>query len=422
LAQLLLTTDSHMRAMFMLLLLLGSHRAFAQSEPQAAPVPSTNPSNWRQSGDTIDLGEWPGPGLDELRSAKPCTLDDPPQVIGEAVRCRPPVLPSKIQFGISASWLLGLGIDSPDRNDALRGAHGMAVDADIWLARNFSVGARAALAGTKTVSAAGADSPWGKSLTVGAQLRVRHFLDEVERDAVSVTAGAGFSLRNAALGDNAWAARVAVARELGSYVNDRTALTLALELSYEHSIDAEQRRTIMFGLRGGVEHGIVEPHNLGSRAGRPWIRYITGGEFRASSSLGFGITLGQRLTDHVAWRNTALFTFGHGGGGLRGNDGAIWAIETGPRWRSSNDDFGIYVDVQAGAGVIGGAANASRYALAEGEFGLDIGIGCQTRINFGGRVQVRLDDPGFNTAFFIIRAEAGPGYAQRGCSSTPLVH
>jgi hypothetical protein len=224
-----------MRAMFMLLLLLGSHRAFAQSEPHVTPVPSTIPVDWRQSGDTIDIGEWPGPGLDELRSAKPCTLDDAPQVIGEAVRCRPPVLPSKIQFGISASWLLGLGIDSPDRNNALRGAHGMAVDGDLWLARNFSVGARAAFAGTKTVSAAGVDSPWGNSLTVGGQLRVRHFLDEVERDAVSITAGAGFSLRNAALGNSAWVARVALARELGSYVNDRTAMTLALELSYDQS-------------------------------------------------------------------------------------------------------------------------------------------------------------------------------------------
>ena len=121
---------------------------------------------------------------------------------------------------------------------------------------------------------------------------------------------------------------------------------------------------MVFGLRGGFERGIVEPRNLGTRAGPPWFRYVAGGEFRVSSDLGGAATIGFAIAPNFHWRTSALFTFGHG---------------------------------------------------------IDLAVGCQTRVNFGGRAQVQLDD-GLRTGFFIIRVERGPGYARDCNSSTPLAN
>lgn len=386
----------------------------------APPVPAAPPV-FRQDGDVLDTGAWPGPGLDELRALPTCTLDDPQQVVGREILCRPPVVPSAVQVGVSASWLLGLGIESPDRDNALRGAHGVAIDADIWVTRWLALGARAQYLAIKAVPNAAGDAPWGDSLAGFGQAHARYFLDEVERDALTLTAGAGYSLRNSEFGPSAPVARVAIAREIGSYVDDRTAATLAVEIGYEHSLDAEQRRAVVFGLRGGFERGIIEPRNLGTRAGAPWFRYVAGAEFRASSDLGGAGTLGFAVSQNLHWRNTALFTFGHGDGGLRGNTGATWGLLTGPRAHFGNGDVSIYADVQAGAALIGRAADAELAPLGEVELGIDIAVGCQTRINLGGRAQVQLDD-GLRTGFFIIRVERGPGYARDCSKSTPLAN
>ncbi|HPH67334.1 MAG TPA: hypothetical protein PLF40_16375 [Kofleriaceae bacterium] len=394
--------------------LVSSPQARAQAAP-AVPAPATTPVLYRQQGDVLDIGAWPGPGLDELRALPTCTLDDPPQVVGREILCRPPVVPSKSQLSVAASWLVGLGIDSPDRDNALRGAHGAAIDIDVWPTRWLGIGARAQYLAIKAVPDAAGNAPWGDAFTGFGQARARFFLDEVERDAITLTAGIGYSVRNAEMGPSAPVARVAVSRDIGSYFDDRTAMTLAVELGYEHSLDAEQRRAVTFGLRGGFERGIVEPRNLGTRAGAPWFRYVAGGEFRASSDLGGAGTLGFPLSESLMWRNTALFTFGHSGG-LRGNTGATWGVVAGPRWRPSNGDFSVYVDVQAGAGLIGGATTAGVAPLGEAEFGLDLAVGCQTRVNFGGRAQVELDQ-GLRTGFFIIRVERGPGYA-RDCGKS----
>ncbi len=385
-----------------------------------APIPTAPPA-FRQGGDVLDTGAWPGPGLDELRALPTCTLDDPQQIVGREILCRPPVVPSAIELGVSASWLLGLGIDSPDRNNALRGAHGVAVDVDIWLRRWLSLGARAQYLAIKAVPNTAGDAPWGDSFAGFGQARARYFLDEVERDALTLTAGVGYSLRNAEFGPSTPVARLSLARELGSYFDDRTAATLAVELSYEHSLDAEQRRAVVFGLRGGFERGIVEPRNLGTRAGPPWFRYVAGGEFRVSSDLGGAATIGFAIAPNFHWRTSALFTFGHGGGGLRGNTGATWGLLTGPRAHFGNGDFSFYGDLQAGAALIGRTSDAQLAPLAEAELGIDLAVGCQTRVNFGGRAQVQLDD-GLRTGFFIIRVERGPGYARDCNSSTPLAN
>ena len=385
-----------------------------------APVTPAPPVVW-QGGDVLDTGAWPGPGLDELRALPTCTLDDPQQIVGREILCRPPVVPSAIHLGVSASWLVGLGIESPDRDNALRGAHGAAVDVDLWLNRWLGIGARAQYLAVKAVPNAVGAAPWGDSFAGFGQARARYFLDEVERDALTLTAGVGYSLRNADFGPSSPVARVAIARDIGSYVDDRTAATLAVEIGYEHGLDAEQRRAVVFGLRGGFERGIVEPRNLGSRAGAPWFRYVAGAEFRASSDLGGAGTLGFAISQNLHWRNTALFTFGHGDGGLRGNTGATWGLLTGPRVHLNNADITAYADLQAGVALIGRATDAELAPLGEIELGIDFAVGCQTRINLGGRAQVQLDD-GLRTGFFIIRVERGPGYARDCSKATPLAN
>ncbi len=392
------------------------------SASAGAPTPvAPAPLVVRQDGDVLDTGAWPGPGLDELRALPTCTLDDPQQVVGREILCRPPVMPSAIQLGVSASWLVGLGIESSNRDDALRGAHGAAIDVDIWLTRWLGIGARAQYLAVKAVPNAAGAAPWGDSFAGFGQARARFLLDEVERDALTLTAGAGYSLRNAEFGPSTPVARIAIAREIGSYVDDRTAATLAVEIGYEHGLDAEQRRAVVFGLRGGFERGIVEPHNLGSRPGAPWFRYVAGAEFRASSDLGGAGTLGFAISQNLHWRNTALFTFGHGDGGLRGNTGATWGLLSGPRAHLNNADLTVYADLQAGAALIGRTTDAELAPLGEIELGIDITVGCQTRLNLGGRAQVQLDD-GLRTGFFIIRVERGPGYARDCSKSTPLAN
>jgi hypothetical protein len=355
-----------------------------------------------EGGAELPKGSWPGVGLEDLRGLPECTLEDPAPRIGEPVTCRPPVLPSRAHYSITLGWSTGL----VDTSDAIRGAHAFVLAADWWLTRSLGIGAHGAITGLGT-SMPGRD---GNATLVNEALLVarwRQFTDEVDRDAFTFALGGGYAWREM---DDGAIARAAIARDIGWMFGESSALVWSWELAVEQDLGDARARTVMAGIRTGIERGIREPRNLAQLDPDPPFRSAIAGDFRGGpQGVGFGagvdVTFGRRL----AWRTTAFWT-------TRGDSGMLanWGVETGPRIALATGSLEPYVEAQAGPALFSGDQLA---ALGEAELGLAIPLFCQSRIDFAIRGQARVDDGFDPTAIFGVLRIAHGTAIRRGDES-----
>jgi hypothetical protein len=383
-----------------------------EPDPSGEPASATPPG--RQPGDELPHGAWPGVSLEDLRGLRECTLDDPLFVVGQPVTCRPPIVETPAHVSFDVAWVTGLAFDGGEIN----GVHGIAFDGEYWLTRAIGLGVRYQFAGI------GAATPMGelpRAARVGqvlGQLHYRAFTDETDRDALVVTLGGGYATRDTRLGGDGPLARLAVSRAIGYMPGETSALTWAWELAAEQAFGDATIRTLTASVRAGFELGIRQPENLDEPDRDPPLRYAIGGEFRGSNQVGLGASLGLPFGERFAWRTTAFWTTGRDEDGLHGLR-ATWAAVTGPRVLLTSGLFAPYVDVQGGPAAIGGDPGVSLGWLAEAEAGIDIHIGCQTRLDLGGRIQARLDDGfGVRAGFAVLRVEHGPAL-RKGRGSCP---
>ncbi len=368
-------------------------------------------------GEELPKGSWPGVGLEDLRGLPECSLEDPAPRIGEPITCRPPVLPSRSHYSIALGWNTGLVDDGAD----LRGAHAFVATADWWLTRSLGLGVHAAIAAlgapmtTRDTTIAIAN----EALLVA---RWRQFTDEVDRDAFTFAIGAGYAWRtceSCALGRDGAIARASISRDVGWMFGESSALVWSWEVAVEQDLGAAGYRTVMAGVRTGVERGIREPKNLAERDRDPPFRSAIAGDFRGGpQGLGFGAGLDLTLGRRWQWRTTAFWTSrddGDGDSGMLAN----WGVETGPRIALATGTLQPYVEAQAGPTLLAGAAK-SFGVLAEAEIGLGVPLFCQSRIDFGFRVQARVDDGFDPTALFgVVRIAHGTALRQASSECSP---
>ncbi|MBX3156850.1 MAG: hypothetical protein KF773_12825 [Deltaproteobacteria bacterium] len=349
-------------------------------------------------GPALPPGAWPGASLEDLRGLRECTLDDPPHRIGAEITCRPPVLPSQTHVSAQVGWVTGLSVAGDD----VRGMNGIELAGQFWLTRSLGLGAR--------YQYAGIDARMG-SASVGEGLVTAHyrmFTDEVDRDAFTLALGYGWATRPLELGGDGPVARAALTRDIGYMTGEKSSVTWAWEVAVERGLDERAPTAVTAGIRAGFELGIREPRNVGTRDPEPPVRYAIDGEMRASAELGFGASLGFRLSDRLAWRTTAFWTTGNDDDGVHGLR-ANWGAVTGPRvWIARTGAMLPYVDVQAGPAALGEAGGARLTTIAEGEVGVGFHMFCQTRLDLGVRVQAEVvDGVDARNAFFMLRVEHG---------------
>ncbi|MFN0247196.1 MAG: hypothetical protein ACKV2T_09810 [Kofleriaceae bacterium] len=373
-------------------------------------IGSAQTSTSFEGGAELPKGSWPGVGLEDLRGLPECTLEDPPPRIGEPVTCRPPVLPSRTHYSITLGWSTGL-VDG----DAIRGAHAFVIAADWWLGRSLGIGAHGAITGLGTTMP-GRD---GNATLVNEALLVarwRHFTDEVDRDAFTFTLGGGYAWREMGHRDTP-IVRAAISRDVGWMFGESSALVWSWELAAEQDLGDARTRTMMAGVRTGIERGIREPRNLAERDPDPPFRSAIAGDFRGGpQGVGFGAGLDVTFGRRLAWRTTAFWTShddGDGDSGMLAN----WGVETGPRIALATGTLQPYIEVQAGPALFGGDELA---ALAETELGLAIPLFCQSRIDLAVRGQARVDDGFDPTALFgVLRIAHGTALPQTSSACAP---
>ncbi|MGE0397869.1 MAG: hypothetical protein AB7T06_14195 [Kofleriaceae bacterium] len=358
-------------------------------------------------GDELPKGSWPGVGLEDLRGLPECSLEDPAPRIGEPITCRPPVLPSRAHYSLAIGWSTGLVESDGD----LRGGHALVLTADWWLTRSLGIGAHGAFAGLGTMSGTAIAN---EALGI---VRWRQFTDEVDRDAFAFAIGAGYAWREMQLGGAGAIARATISRDVGWMFGESSALVWSWELAVQQDLGELGYRTIMAGVRTGIERGIREPRNLAERDSDPPFRSAIAGDFRGGpQGVGFGAGLDVTFGARWSWRTTAFWTShdaGDGQSGVRAN----WGVETGPRLALATGTLEPYLEAQGGPALLGGEVIG---ALAEAEVGLGVPLFCQSRLDFGFRVQARVDD-GFDPSalFGVLRVAHGTALRRSSSDCTP---
>lgn len=363
------------------------------------------------SGTELPPGSWPGVSLEELRGLPECTLDDPPARENHEITCRPPVLPSRAHVSFGIGWSTGLAL-----GDTTRGTHRLELDGTYWITRALGLGGRYALAGAGSAMPTAALS---HELVGGAELRL--FTDEADRDAVTLSVGAGRAYGDA-MNDRTFL-RAAVARDTGYITREKTAVTWRWELAYAQGLGDPAARTITAGIRAGMELGIRAPKNLRERDQDPPIRSALAGEFRGSPTLGLGASLDFALARPLLWRTTAFWHADTDSEhNIHGLD-ATWGAVTGPRMIFlPRSIVAPYLDIQAGPAALPDRGGARLGALAEAEAGLTIHMFCQTRVDLGGRIQTEVTDGiDVRTGFFMLRVAHGTALRRSAadCEDSP---
>lgn len=451
----------------------------------ASAYPQTTSSTTYAEGEQLPKGSWPGVGLEDLRGLPECSLEDPAPRIGEPIECRPPVLPTQAHYSVSLGWSTGLVTG----DDSIGGTHAIVLAADWWLTRSLGIGVQGSLAALgasmrePSMSGTGSMSVDHRAIANEALLvaRWRAWTDEVDRDGFTLSLGGGYAWREctgacelgggmgggmggddgrSALDRNGAVVRAAISRDVGWMFGESSALGWSWELALEQDLggffggsggsgsggsggpgsggsggsaglDGNQGlgyRTLVVGIRTGIERGIREPRNLASRDSDPPFRSAIAGDFRGGpQGVGFGAGMDFSLAQRLQIRATAFWTSrddGDGDSGMLAN----WGVEAGPRVLLITSLLQPYVEAQAGPALLAGSTKslgsarvADQFgALAEAEVGLGIPLFCQSRIDLGFRVQARVDDGFDPTAFFgVFRIAHGTALRQSAGECTP---
>lgn len=364
--------------------------AAAQGVPAPAPVmPLPPPAAIPWS--PVDDDGWPtGVSLETLRGLRACRFGEVMPGPGERIPCRPAAHPEPVQWQWGLDWTTGVALENPATTGAL---HALGVEVDFTLARRFALGARYELAGVGLRSTPD-DVSIRRHQRFFGHVRYRAFTDEVDRDAWALTVGGGYALGAPSLGGDAPLARVALAREIGLYLDDENAGTAALELAYTRSFGDDTIDTVTASARLGFEFNIAEPKNA-DQLDTPWSqRAWTGADIYASPfMLGFGVSLGYRLGGQLHAVGTGSYVFGRAPDsteleGLHGTVSAQGGLRLGAGWPAPAP---LYVQLTAGPGLVATDAGLERHTLADADFGVMF-LSCGGMASAGVRLRAGIDD------------------------------
>ncbi|CAN5664381.1 hypothetical protein BH11MYX1_BH11MYX1_44160 [soil metagenome] len=389
---------------------------FANAQP-ARPqtvAPPADPQPQRAFYDPIDSSGWPiGRSLDDLRELPECGIEGISHVPGAPLTCRPRLSAGGAQWGLGFDWTSGGTFgDVP----TIGGAQGLGVEFDLAVLRSIELGLRYELLGIGLPATSRFEASTSASNQFLAQAKWRLFTDEVGRAAWTFGVGGGYALRGDDLGGSAPLVRGSLARELGMYLDNRGAMTCALELAYERSLGTTQVSAVLASLRLGFELGIREPLVLGRRAPSEW-RHTTTFETYASAFTGFGFGLGLPITPSLSLETTGRLLFGLTRDvKLHGLDGFSWSLESGPRlllgWPAQ---LPLYLQAQAGAAWVSQAPRGEVHVVGTGELGFHARLPCSSAVEVGGWLRANLDG-GFEAIAggLVLRLIVGAGNGGAG--------
>ncbi|MCE9580444.1 MAG: hypothetical protein K8W52_45415 [Deltaproteobacteria bacterium] len=353
----------------------------APSDP-AAPIDPAAPVAPAAPWSPISDDGWPwGVSLEAMRALPECgpgglrLPDGSMPRGGEPIPCRPAIIPTGPQFGYGLDWTQGATFGGVPTTGA---AHAWGIEV-MWAAtRSVSLGPRYELGGVGTPSGGRNDTIAHLDQHLLAVAKHRFWTDEVDRDAWTLSVGAGYAIRGDALGGSAPMARIGIAREVGLYGSDTLAGTGAIEVAYEQSFGSERLSALLASLRFGMEWGIREPLNLGTPDEPAPIKYTVSGDFYGGPALGLGMTVGLRASPMWSLETSGTFMFGRTDGATEhGFDGATWALMSGPRMTLPRPAFApVYLQVQAGPAWVARDPERETTWLGQGELGLRFLVGC----------------------------------------------
>jgi hypothetical protein len=357
----------------------------------AAAQPATTPTKDTTAFDPIGADGWPlGLSLEDLRGLPACGPAGLPHTPGAVATCRPAVVPGPVQWSLGVDWTSGGTFGDVATTG---GAHGLGVDLDFALSRGISIGARYELLGVGLPTAPGDDEASGISNQLFAVVKRRLWTDEVSRNAWTLGVGGGYALRGDRLGGSAPVVRASLTREVGTYIDDSSALDMQFELAYERSLGDASLEAVLASLRLGFETQIKEPTNVGEPA-TPSFRHTTSFFVIAGPWLGLGLGLGLPITEHLSLESDADFLFGYtrADDQEHGLDGASWTVEAGPRVTTPWPSFApLYLQVQGGASWFSRDPVGELRPVVTGELGLRALV-CGGGIDLGAWVRADAGD------------------------------
>lgn len=395
-------------------LLLVAAPAAAQPAPAPTmPTPLPGVAPWSP----VDADGWPtGVSLETLRGLRACRFGEGMPGPGERIPCRPPARPEPVQWRWGLDWTNGVALGS----DATTGAaQALGVELDFTLGHHLALGARYELMGVGLRTTPD-DVTIARAQRFFAQARWRAFTDEVDRDAWAIGLGAGYGLAADAIGDDAPVARASLAREVGLYLDDENAGVAALELAYARTLGADTVDTVTASLRVGFEFNIAEPANV-DQLDETWSRRAWSGAdvFASPFMFGVGASLGYKLGDNLHLVGSGNYVFGRAPDtveieGLHGTVAALAGVRLGPAWPAPAP---LYLQVQAGPGLVATDQGLERHAFLDAEFGVAF-RGCSGRVSPGVRVRSQLDgglDVMTGALVLSVAWGAGAGDGHGGC-------
>ncbi|MBK9034176.1 MAG: hypothetical protein IPL61_23425 [Myxococcales bacterium] len=386
--------------------------------PSMPVPPAAAPTPWSP----VDDDGWPrGVSLESLRGLRPCRFGEVMPGPGARIPCRPAATPDPVQWRWGIDWTNGVALDSDVTTGA---AQALGVELDFTFGHHLALGARYELMGVGLRTTPD-DVTIARAQRFFAQARWRAFTDEVDRDAWALAVGGGYALNAAALGDDAPLARVALAREVGMYLDDENAAVAALEVAYTRRLGRDSVDTVAASLRIGFEFNIKEPGNV-DQPDQVWSRRVwTGADVFASPVMfGMGASLGLRLADNLHLVASGNYVFGRAPDtveieGLHGTVAALGGVRLGPAWPAPAP---LYLQVQAGPGLVATDRGLEQHLFADAEFGVGF-RSCGGRVSPGVRLRGQLDD-GVRvlTGAFVLSVAwgAGAGDGHRGCGGPAI--
>ncbi len=384
-----------------------AHRASVRLSLLLLLVPSV--ARAEPDFDPLDETGWPiGVSLEQIRDLPECGPDGLPHTPGAPITCRPPMSWQAPQWSMGVDWTSGAVFGNVPLEGA---AHALGAEAHFAILRQVELGARYEMMGIATPDADGSHL----SNQFLGQLRLRAFHDELTRNAWTFTLGAGYALRDDALGGSALLVRAALGRESSLFVGHDGAMRLTGELAYEQSLGDAHVSAVLASLRLGFELGVRPPENLGERAPIGW-RHTTSLDVLFGPWLGFGMTVGLRAGPHWSLETSAGYLFDYTSDQrIHGYDGAAWSLVTGPRLQLGlGDDAAGYLQAQGGEAWVARATGGELRPIATGEVGLRAFVGCGGGLDVGFWLRSDLDAGELTAGGFVLRMVMGSGHATAG--------